>query len=176
MRSGSQRGSILSGYVPGVIGEITHAHALYYHVNWKLDASFEIQVATELSDFIRFFDPARDGLWVCRAGEKFAGSVVLDGRSSPDPGARLRWLIVPTKFQGMGLGRRLVEHALAFCARAGHPRVFLWTFQGLNAARKLYESVGFRLCREQLLEKWGRSIREQLFELDLTLGRTSQRT
>jgi len=174
MRSLPPGGSLLSGYRPGVIGEITQAHATYYHENWALDASFEIQVATELSDFVRFFDPTRDGLWVGRMGGRLAGSVAIDGRGSPDPGARLRWLIVPPEFQGMGLGRRLVEEALAFCAKAGHPRVFLWTFQGLDAARALYESVGFRLCREHTVVQWGQTLREQLFELDLAPGRTSR--
>lgn len=170
MRSLAQGGTILSGYCPGVIGEITHAHAVYYHENWNLDASFEVQVAAELSDFIRFFDPARDGLWVGRFDGQFAGSVAVDGRRSPDPGARLRWLIVRPEFQGIGLGRRLVEEALVFCTRAAHPRVFLWTFQGLDAARSLYESVGFRLRKEHAVEQWGRTIREQLFELDLGPG------
>lgn len=174
MRSLPRGGSIVSGYWPGVIGEITRLHAVYYHATWNLDVSFEIQVATELCAFVRCFDPARDGLWIGRIGGEFAGSVAVDGRGSPDPGARLRWLIVRPEFQGIGLGRRLVEEALAFCTRAGHPRVFLWTFQGLDVARSLYESVGFRLRREHTVEQWGRTIREQLFELDLAPGRTGR--
>lgn len=42
-----------------------------------------------------------------------------------------------------------------------------WTFEGLDAARNLYEREGFRLRRLQDVGRWGREIKEQLFVLNL---------
>jgi hypothetical protein len=41
----------------------------------------------------------------------------------------------------------------------------LWTFEGLNAARHLYEKHGFRVTRQQLGNQWGSEVNEQRFEL-----------
>jgi len=45
--------------------------------------------------------------------------------------------------------------------------VFLWTFKGLEGARRLYETVGFKLCEESQIDQWGQTIREQKYELEL---------
>ncbi len=152
------------GYYPGVIGKIVELHATYYHENWGFDISFEIQVARELAEFMEKFVPGRDGLWVARCAKKFAGSVAIHGGLRADEGARLRWFIVEPNLQGRGIGTRLLREAMAFCREAGHRRVFLWTFRGLDAARKLYEREGFRLSEEHLIEKWGGQIVEQRFD------------
>jgi hypothetical protein len=72
--------TILHGYFAGAVGQITEAHAVYYHTHWGFDVSFEAQVARELSEFAAGFDPGRDGLWVARQEERFAGSIAIDGR------------------------------------------------------------------------------------------------
>jgi len=39
----------------------------------------------------------------------------------------------------------------------------LWTFRGLDAARRLYESVGFSLVEELKVTQWGQEIDEQRY-------------
>lgn len=161
------RPTILQGYFPGVVGQITEAHAVYYHSHWGFDVSFEAQVARELSDFAAAFDPGRDGLWVARQEERFAGSIAMDGRNAETAGARLRWFIVPPEFQGAGTGRQLIQRAVGFCRERSFSKIFLWTFEGLNAARRLYETSGFSLCEKHDVAQWGQLICEQKFELNL---------
>jgi GNAT superfamily N-acetyltransferase len=156
----------IGGYFPGAVGWITALHATYYYENWGFDATFETQVGLELADFIRAYQPGRDGFWTARAAEKPAGSIAVDGRPGEEAGARLRWFIVATPFQQCGIGRRLLDTALAFCRKAGHRRVYLWTFQGLDSARRLYEEAGFGLSREHEVTQWGRRLREQQFVLE----------
>ena len=158
----------VKGYYPGVVGKITELHAVYYYENWGFDVSFETQVGRELSEFVTRFDSERDGLWVATIKGEFAGAIAIDGLNAFDEGARLRWFIVAPEFQGCGIGKELISYAADFCKRRRFPKVYLWTFDGLNNARKLYEAVGFHLCEENELPQWGQTIKEQKFELTLT--------
>jgi GNAT superfamily N-acetyltransferase len=143
----------IHGYYPGVVGKITEIHAVYYHEHWGFDVSFETQVGT------------RDGFWAATANKKFAGAVAIDGYNAMADGARLRWFIVDPEYQGAGLGNRLIFRAVQFCKAKNYPKIFLWTFEGLDAARRLYEHHNFRLCETQEVDQWGQQIREQKFEL-----------
>jgi GNAT superfamily N-acetyltransferase len=154
------------GYTPGTIGRITEAHAVYYHQHWGFDASFESQVARELSEFVSEFQVDRDGLWVADSGGRFAGSIAIDAKLSDTEGARLRWFIVVPAHQGSGIGRALLQEAVAFCRRKGYRSIFLWTFEGLTHARRLYEEIGFRLVQEHAVRQWGQPITEQKFVLN----------
>jgi GNAT superfamily N-acetyltransferase len=159
--------TIFQGYFPGVVGQITEAHAVYYHAHWGFDVSFEAQVARELSEFVASGDPGGDGLWVARQEERFAGSIAIDGGHAETAGARLRWFIVAPEFQGTGIGRQLIQRVVRFCQDRGYLKIHLWTFEGLNAARRVYEKSGFRLCEEHDVVQWGQHLREQKFELGL---------
>ena len=156
-----------TGYYLGVIGQVTQLHATYYADNWGFDLSFEAQVGRELSEFLAGFQARRDFFRAARTGDRFAGSVALDGNHPEDEGARLRWFIVDQAFRGQGVGGRLIEEALDFARQAGHGRLHLWTFDGLDAARRIYERAGFELAEEHSIEQWGDLIKEQKFVLDL---------
>jgi GNAT superfamily N-acetyltransferase len=155
------------GYYPGVVGKITEIHAVYYKEHWGFDVSFETQVGRELSEFIDNFDDDRDGLWVATKDGIFAGAVAIDGQMADIEGARLRWFIVAPGFQNTGLGKELISQAVEFCRKKKYPKVFLWTFEGLDAARRLYERENFRLIETHSVDQWGRHIKEQKFELIL---------
>ena len=107
------------GYAPGTIGRIVEAHAVYYHEHWGFDASFETQVARELSEFVSEFQVDRDGLWVTLFDGRFAGSIAIDGKRADTEGARLRWFIVVPTHQGCGIGRALIQEAVAFLPAQG---------------------------------------------------------
>jgi GNAT superfamily N-acetyltransferase len=146
---------------------ITVAHAVYYSEYWGFDVSFETQVGRELSEFMASFQEGRDGFWAATEGGRFAGSVAIDGREVGKEGVRLRWFIVAPDHQGTGLGKSLLRQAVDFCRQQGFRRVHLWTFEGLDAARVLYEREGFRLCEEHVVDQWGQNITEQRFQLNL---------
>lgn len=159
--------TMLQGYFPGVVGWVTQAHALHYYRHWGFDASFETQVASEFAAFVASYDPQRDGLWTAWHEGRTAGSIAIDGREASTAGARLRWFLVQPELHGAGIGGQLIRTAVGFCRQRGYPRVFLWTFQGLTAARSLYEKIGFSLCEEHDVAQWGQRIREQKYELNL---------
>lgn len=136
----------------GALGDITALHARYYATHWGFDIRFEAEVARELGDFALAFDPSRDGFWLATdssdATGAIAGSLIIDRQEIRDGGGRLRWFIIDPTLQARGLGRRLLEDSLAFCRAKGDRGLYLKTFAGLDAARKLYETVGFELVEE----------------------------
>lgn len=160
----------MTAYYPGAIGDVTRLHATYYHEYWGFDVSFETEVARDLADFFSSFQDGRDGFWAARSEDRFAGAIAIDAKNSQKHGARLRWFIVDPRFQGQKIGADLIGRAMEFC-RAGHPSVYLWTFEGLHAARRLYERHGFRLVEEHRVLQWGGSINEQKFVCSLSAGR-----
>ena len=154
----------ICGYVPGAIGRIVELHGRYYARDWRFGQYFEAKIANELGELLTRFDPARDGFWIAAEREQIAGGIAIDGSGEPDS-ARLRCFIVDDVHRGAGLGERLMRAALDFCRRAGHRRVFLTTFAGLDAARTLYERSGFVLTAERVDRTWGIEVTEQRFDL-----------
>ena len=153
------------GYTPGAVGRITEAHAVYYNEHWGFDKSFEAQVATELSAFVMNFQDGRDGLWVATDNDLFAGAIAIADNGSDT--ARLRWFIVTSPYRKCGIGKALIQKAVDFSRASGYRRVILWTFDGLDRARQLYEVSGFTLSQENVVPQWGQMIREQRFDLNL---------
>lgn len=154
----------ISDYRPGAIGRVAELHATYYHRHWGFGLFFEAKVATELAEFLRRFEKERDGFWTIRHEDRVAGAIAIDGFKAATDGAHLRWFIVSPEMHGKGLGRSLMTEAVSFCDRQAYRRIFLWTFAGLDAARHLYETFGFRLVFQQEGEQWGTRVTEQCFE------------
>jgi GNAT superfamily N-acetyltransferase len=153
----------LKGYVPGAVGRITELHAMYYHREWGFGKFFEVKVAGELSAFLERFDPARDGFWTACLNDRVEGSIVIDGANAESEGAHLRWFILSPELRGHGFGNRLMDTALRFCREMNYARVYLWTFEGLEAAQHLYEKFGFELVEQHEGEQWGTKVIEQKY-------------
>ncbi len=152
------------GYLPGCIGRITELHARCYAAQVGFGVYFESKVARELAAFCEAYDETRDGLWLAHSRGQVEGSVVIDGSHAETEGAHLRWFITSEALRGSGAGNALLKHALDFCDARGYRKVYLWTFEGLAAARHLYEKHGFRLVQQQAGRQWGAEVLEQRFE------------
>ncbi|MBI2312362.1 MAG: GNAT family N-acetyltransferase [Betaproteobacteria bacterium] len=160
---------ISTGYEPGAIGAVVSLHGAYYAQHWGFGLFFEGKVAREISDFLLRYDAVTDRFLMAREGNRVIGSVTLDGADpeSPPGFAHLRWFIVAEDAQGRGIGRRLIELAMGFAQDAGFKGVYLWTFRGLNTARRLYLDTGFCLAEEHQGEMWGTPVTEQRYVAQL---------
>jgi len=163
-----QAGAIaIAGYVPGAIGRVAELHAAYYAKAWDFGLYFEAKVAAELSQFLQHLDPARDGFWTAIRSGCVEGAIAIDGAQAETHGAHLRWFILSDALRAQGVGNRLLQAAVDLCRQRNYARVFLWTFQGLEPARHLYEKFGFCLAEQIEGEQRGKRVLEQRYVLEL---------
>ncbi|MCB1423574.1 MAG: GNAT family N-acetyltransferase [Nitratireductor sp.] len=153
-------------YRPRLIAEVVRLHADYYAKHWGFGLPFEAKVALELADFLLGFREGRDfmrNVWLDDA--RLKGTVSLQAPDDEDGLAHLRWFIVDEAYAGEGLGGQLIDAAISHARSNGFAGVYLTTFAGLEAARKLYERSGFQLVTESQVDQWSGGVREQRFEL-----------
>ena len=158
---------ILTGYHPGAIGRIVELHANYYSLNWGFGLFFEARVAKEMAEFLSRFDETRDGFWIVSLNDRIEGGIAIDGIKARTDGAHLRWFILSPEVRDRGFGHRLMEEAISFCKKQDYRKIYLETFEGLHAARHLYEKFGFKPVRHAEGTQWGKKVTEQKFELFL---------
>ena len=158
---------ILTGYHPGAIGRIVDLHANYYSLNWGFGLFFEARVAKEMAEFLSRFDETRDGFWIVSLNDRIEGGIAIDGIKARTDGAHLRWFILSPEVRDRGFGHRLMEEAISFCKKQDYRKIYLETFEGLHAARHLYEKFGFKPVRHAEGTQWGKKVTEQKFELFL---------
>ena len=150
---------------PGDLGRIIALHGELYAREFDFGLPFEAYAAETLAEFGKPERTERDHLWIAEIDGQLAGSIGIIGRENN--AAQLRCLLIAPNARGMGLGRCLVETALAFCREAGYDSVFLWTVQGLPAAAHLYASAGFVKTDELPPSNWGVPVIEERYELRL---------
>ncbi len=127
---------------------------------------FEYYVVKGLAEFM--INTEGGGLWVAEVNGEVVGSIAIT--KSNDTLAQLRWFVLDERYQGMGIGKRLMETAINFCKEQNYKSVFLWTVSILETARYLYQKYHFTLTEEKINDdQWaGRTIVEERWDLDLT--------
>jgi N-acetylglutamate synthase-like GNAT family acetyltransferase len=156
--------SVRHHFLPGDVGFITYLHAVLYAPEQGWDHTFDSYVAIPLAEFA-MRDSPQERIWMLEKEGRIAGCVAIVKASERE--AQLRWLLLSPDMRKMGLGRWLVEQALAFCRDANYSSVFLWTVSTLPVAARLYRSVGFEEREKVTHELWGRVVTEVRYELGL---------
>ena len=149
---------------PGDVGYITYLHGILYPPQHGWDHTFDSYVAIPLAEFSKRSRP-NERIWIVESCGRIGGSVAVVEFSREE--AQLRWLLLHPDLRGRGIGRRLVEEAVAFAREAGYSTIFLWTVDSLPAAAGLYKSVGFRETENVTHELWGSLVTEVKHELAL---------
>lgn len=149
----------------GDYGWAIERHGAIYAAEYGWGAPFEGLVAELFGSFARTHDPERERCWIADLDGERVGCVFIVEREPAV--AQLRCLLVEPKARGHGVGRALVEACVDFARSAGYSRMMLWTNPGLESARKIYESVGFRLVEEQPHRDFGPELTGQNWEMAL---------
>jgi N-acetylglutamate synthase-like GNAT family acetyltransferase len=156
--------SLRTGLRPGDAGYIIYMHGRIYEIERGFDPTFEAYVATYLAEFARSATE-RERIWIAERDGTIIGCVAIVA-AAPET-AQLRWFLVDPSVRGAGLGRRLIEEAIAFCEACGYTTVILWTENALAAAGHLYQSAGFRKVEAKPGRMGGQDVIEEKYELRL---------
>jgi GNAT superfamily N-acetyltransferase len=150
---------------PGDIGLVIHMHGKLYGRESGFDPAFEAYVAGPLAEFVLRGSP-RERLWISERDSQVIGCVAIVAAS--DESAQLRWFLVDPSARGFGLGKRLLNDAVAFSRDQGYRSIILWTVSSLTVAAHLYRAVGFRKVEDKPGHLWGVDVVEEKYELQLT--------
>ena len=109
-----------------------------------VDLCFQ-QFDRELAQLPGEYAPPRGALLLAEVEGAVAGCCALRPLDTSDypNAAEMKRLYVRKAFRGFGLGRQLVEATLDAAREAGYACVLLDTLDDMEAARTLYEELGF---------------------------------
>ena len=135
----------------GDLGDLIALHGRAYEAVEGFGVKFEAFVARTVAEFV--LDNRSGGrVWFAHRGTSLVGCTAIALRERHR--AQLRWVLVDPNERGTGLGRHLVEEALAFSREAGAREVYLETTDGLEASSALYRSLGFETVSESVTGLW----------------------
>ncbi|HEX6339573.1 helix-turn-helix domain-containing GNAT family N-acetyltransferase [Umezawaea sp.] len=154
---------------PGDLGWIVQRHGARYSEECGFDTTFEALVAGVVADFGGGHDPEREAAWIAEVDGEPVGSVLCVRED--DETAKLRLLLVEPSARGLGIGARLVDECVRFARRSGYRRMVLWTVEGLDQARRIYQRQGFALVAERPQRLFGRDVVGQDWECRFPAGR-----
>jgi GNAT superfamily N-acetyltransferase len=171
--------SIGSTLRAGDLGAIVEQHGRLYRAEYQLDERFEAYVAAEIAAAVRGRAKAGVGavgrgegggadppahFWVVRERNQFMGSAAVC--SAGDGLGQFRWFLLDPAIRSQGIGRQLLDLALEHSRAVGYRALFLWTFDALVTAARLYQSAGF-VETQRLPEAapWGVPVTEVRYDL-----------
>ncbi len=131
---------------PEHAGEFTQVREIFreYAASLGVDLAFQ-DFEAELASLPGEYGPARGALLLVRVDGALAGCCALRPLDSADyPNAcEMKRLYVRPPFRGLGLGRMLAEAIMDAARLHAYDFVLLDTLDDMEAARTLYEDLGF---------------------------------
>lgn len=81
-------------------------------------------------------------VWFAELDGETVGCAALVDRGER---GQLRWVVLTPETRGLGIGRRLLDAAMAHADKQDWQSVYLETTDGLDVSMALYERLGFRV-------------------------------
>ena len=150
---------------PGDIGWIIAKHGEIYSQELQLNSRFEIDIARKVVSF--FGNPIDFDIFIIAEIEgKRVGSVAVSKQSETT--ALVNFLLVLKAYREQGIARALMHKVIQHAKAYPFKRVRLETYSILEAARELYQNLGFtRYEVNANVENYGRMFDQEYWELKL---------
>ncbi len=135
----------------GDVGRIVTLHGECYDTLPGFGITFEAFVARTLADYV-LDDGGNGRIWLAERGDQLVGCTALvlrDGNRG-----QIRWVLVDPSARGIGLGKELMQRAIAWSREQGCTALFLETTDGLPESQTLYENLGFEVVYNQPEKLW----------------------
>ena len=133
-------------FTPTTAAELQAVRDIFNEYADSLSVDLDFQgFAEELANLPGEYTDPRGALLLASVGGRVAGCCALRPLDGSDytNAAEMKRLYVRPDFRGIGLGRQLSEAILDEARRAGYSCVLLDTLDDMEAARALYEDLGF---------------------------------
>ena len=153
-------------FQPGDLGYVIHMHGRLYGIEYNYGVAFEMYVAEGLAEFYKQYDPGKDRVWICEHVDRVVGFLLLMHREGN--AAQLRYFLLDPEYRGIGLGKRLMDLYMDFLHECGYKSSYLWTTHEQEAAASLYKRYGFVLTEEKESTAFGKTLKEQRYDLRLS--------
>lgn len=125
---------------------LVHARELFAEYQEQLGIDLEFQgFASEVAQLPGDYTAPLGTLLVAYVDGQAAGCCAMRARPDADHinAAEMKRLYVRPAFRRFGLGRLLAEHVLGLARHAGYGCLLLDTLDDMEAARNLYQELGF---------------------------------
>jgi ribosomal protein S18 acetylase RimI-like enzyme len=133
-------------FTPATASEMEEVRQIFrqYSASLNIDLCFQ-NFASELSGLPGEYAAPRGGLLLARVGEDIAGCCAVRPLDAVDyvNACEMKRLYVRPEFRGLRLGRMLAEAIMDLARMAGYDCILLDTLDDMEAARALYEELGF---------------------------------
>lgn len=147
--------SIRTDLRPGDLGRIVALHGTAYAGSEAhFGIRFEAYVARTLAEFV-IDNQGRGKVFLAERGPDLVGcAAMVERRAGGATHGQLRWVLADSSVRGRGLGKRLVDLAIAHARDSGWDTVFLETTGGLDASMRIYEKLGFVVAKREAHRLW----------------------
>jgi putative acetyltransferase len=153
--------------IPATSSDVPEVFALLGRI-WR-EYDFVWVPEIEFPDLYRFdeiYAPPRGAFWVVRnAAGPVVGSVGIDCVDATT--AEIHRLYLDAHLRGRGLGRALMEEALAWSRARAMRRIVLWSDTRFEHSHRLYTRLGFERLGERTVPDDPNASREYRFERDV---------
>lgn len=130
-------------------GFVADLHSRVY-TDLRYDLSIQKHVLTSLLDYMD--NPSHGKIWIAEVNNLRVGSIGIV--AAEDNSWEVHWFAVDDKYQGMGIGQKLLAELMQFIHENQIESVYLWTINELVGARNLYAKHGFTMTKSSPNNTW----------------------
>lgn len=140
------------------IGYIADLHSRIYQQEIPYNAIFHQYVFKALTEYVQ--NLTQGITWIAEVNGRQVGTISLIKAEKMQ--YQVRWFAVDSRYQGLGIGKKLVQSLMNYAQTKKIKEMYLWTVDELVAARHLYGQQGFELVESVKNNQWcDRDINEE---------------